>query len=472
MVGEDRPCLRGTLDGMRAGHWIAVAAAPLVIYVLLLSRPQLDHHWENHPAHFWIVLTAALIATVLAWGVMSAAQRRRDARLLLISFGFIVSASFFALHALATPGVLLGKNAGFELATPVGLLLAAVFAACAAVELEGRRADAVLRAAPLIVGLIGTIVVVWAVFSLGEIPPLADPLAEEELNGWQLVLASLGVAFFGIAAFGFLRIHRRRQERFVLAFALAFALLAEAMVVIAWARNWQFSWWEWHLLMLGSFVLIAFVARAEWHEERYSAIYLDETLAGAKEVTVVFADLAGFTSFSEEHDADEVAAMLNTYFGRIIPLLERAGGDIHQIVGDEIMVVFAEGRPSHEERGARAGLLVQRTASRIAQDHDDWPRFRVGVNSGVVHAGLVGGATGHRKYGFVGDVINVAARLQAEAPIGGVLISEATFRGLASRAIVEPVPPLRVKGKREPVIAFVLHRIERGDPNGSVHSVG
>ena len=87
----------------------------------------------------------------------------------------------------------------------------------------------------------------------------------------------------------------------MLAFALAFVLLAEAMVAIAWARNWQISWWEWHVLMLGSFLLIAFVARAEWHQERFSALYLDETLAGAREVSVVFADLAGYTRFTERH---------------------------------------------------------------------------------------------------------------------------------------------------------------------------
>ena len=100
-------------------------------------------------------------------------------------------------------------------------------------------------------------------------------------------------------------------------------------------------------------------------------------------------------------------------------------------------------------------------ADRIAHGRDDWPRFRVGVNSGEVHAGLVGGARGHRKHGFVGDVVNLAARLQAEAPVGGVLIGEDTFRRLGGRAVVEPLPPLRVKGKEEPVRAYVLRRVER-----------
>jgi class 3 adenylate cyclase len=445
-----------------------VAVAPLLLLVVLLARPSLDGAWENHPAHFWLVLTAALVATALGLSVTGAARKRRDARLLLISLAFVASAAFFGLHALATPGVLLGPNAGFELATPVGLLLAAAFAAAAAVELGPGRADVVLRCAPILVGALVAVVGVWAVVSLAELPPLDDPLAAEQLDGWQLVLAALGVGLFGVAAFGFLRLYRRRPERFVLALALAFVLLAEAMVVIAWAVNWQLSWWEWHILMLSSFLLIAFVARTEWHEERYSALYLDETLSSARELSVLIADLAGYTAYTERHPPDEVAAMLNAYFGEIIPLLERAGGDVHQIVGDELMVLFGkdESVRDHAYRASRAALVLQRVAGRVAAGRDDWPRFRVGVSSGEVHTGVVGAARGHRKHGVVGDVVNLAARLQAAAPVGGVLISEATFAGLGARAAVEAVAPMRVKGKRDPVRAYVLERLVMRTPEG------
>jgi class 3 adenylate cyclase len=444
---------------MRTGTWVAVAAAPLLLLVLLLARPAVDGAWENHPAHFWLVLGAALVATALGFSVTTAARRRRDARLFLISLAFIVSAAFLGLHALATPGVLLGPNAGFELATPVGLLIAAGFAAAASVELDSGQADRVLRWAPGILVALGALVLVWAAVSLAELPPLHDPLLDEQLDGWQLLLAALGVALFGVAAFGFLRLHRKRQERFVLAFALAFVLLAEAMVVIAWARNWQLSWWEWHILMLASFLLIAFLARAEWHEERFSALYLDETLAGAREVSVVLADLAGYTEFTETRAPDEVAAMLNAYYERIIPVMERAGGEVHQIVGDELMVIFGKDAAvsDHAFRAARAALVLQRVAERTAAEHDDWPRFRVGVSSGEVLAGVVGATRGHRKHGVVGDVVNLAARLQAAAPVGGVLIGEETFRELGAQAVVEPLPPMRVKGKREPVTAYRLH---------------
>ncbi|HEY6113310.1 MAG TPA: adenylate/guanylate cyclase domain-containing protein, partial [Gaiellaceae bacterium] len=199
----------------------------------------------------------------------------------------------------------------------------------------------------------------------------------------------------------------------------------------------------------------------EWHEERFSALYLDETLAGAREVSVILADLAGYTEFTERHAADDVAAMLNDYYGQIIPLMERAGGEVHQIVGDELMVIFGKDASvsDHALRAARAALVLQRVAQRTAAEHDDWPRFRVGVSSGEVHAGLVGATTGHRKHGVVGDVVNLAARLQAAAPVGGVLIGEATFRELGGRALVEPTAPMRLKGIRDPVNAYLLHQL-------------
>ena len=149
----------------------------------------------------------------------------------------------------------------------------------------------------------------------------------------------------------------------MIAVTVAFALLAEAMIVIAWARNWHASWWEWHLLMLGSFLLIAETARAEWHEERFSALYLDQTLAGARDVSVLLADLSGFTSFAEAHEPEDVTAMLNAYFGAIVPLMEGERGEVHQIVGDEVMVIFNKqgDTPDHPVRAARAALTLLRT---------------------------------------------------------------------------------------------------------------
>jgi adenylate cyclase len=439
----------------------AAGLAPLGLLVLLLAAPDADRRWESQPAHFWLVLAAASLSLGLGYAVSMAARRRRDARLFLISLAFMASAGFLGLHALATPTVLLGKNAGFELATPVGLVVAGALAAASTLELRPSHAAAVMRRAGMLIGGLAALLFVWGFVSLAEWPPLDEPLAVEELDGWQLGLAVAGVALFGLAALGYLRLYRRRRAGFVFAVALAFLLLAEAMIVIAWARNWQLSWWEWHVLMLLSFGVIAVAAQSEWHEERFSALYLDETLAGAKEVSILFADLAGFTPFAERSSPDDVARMLNTYFDRIIPLMEDLGGEVHQVVGDELMVIFnkAGDQPDHAAVAARAGAALQDAAEEVAREHPDWPRFRAGVNSGDVLAGIVGGRRGHRKHGVVGDTVNLAARLQSEAPVGGVILGAETVRRLPPGAVVERLPDLRVKGKAEPVEAYVLRSL-------------
>lgn len=445
----------------RAATVAAAVLVPVALLALVRWRPALDARWENHPAHFWLVLAAAAIATSLGYAVAVAARRRRDARLFLVSLAFLSGAGFLGLHALATPGVLVGPNAGFELATPVGLFLGSLFVAASALDLSPRASRWLTAKARPILGALFAVMVLWGVVSLVEAPPLNDPLQRETLEGWQVALATLGVLAYGLGAVGYLRLYRRRRARFMFAVAVAFALLAEAMVVVALATNWQVSWWEWHVLMLAAFALIAVAARQEWHEERFSAMYLEQTLAGTEEVSVLFADLQGYTSFSEGTPDAEVARTLNTYFGRLIPLMEELGGEVHQLIGDAIMVVFnkAGDQPDHALLAARAGLALQRTASRVAEREPDWPRFRVGVNSGPVAAGVVGSERGYRKHDVIGDTVNLAARLESIAPVGEVVIGRGTYERLPADAGVAELPALEVKGKRESVTAYVLHSL-------------
>ena len=91
--------------GVPSGAWILLAL-PLAGLALLLTRPELDRHWEHHPSHFWLVLLTAAVSVVLAYLTNIAAGRYRDARLILVSLAFLASAGFLGLHALATPGVL------------------------------------------------------------------------------------------------------------------------------------------------------------------------------------------------------------------------------------------------------------------------------------------------------------------------------------------------------------------------------
>lgn len=234
-------------------------------------------------------------------------------------------------------------------------------------------------------------------------------------------------------------------------------MLAEAMVAITVAPNWHYSWWEWHVLLLAAFVLVAWGAQQSWHEERFSSLYLEETVAGHRELSILFADLKGFTTFSEGHDPSEVTAMLNEYFTVAVPaVVRRHGGDVDRIIGDALMVTFNKrgDQPDHAMRAARAGLAMQEETARIAAKHGGWPRFRVGINTGMVSLSLLG-SEGGRTHTVIGDAVNVASRLEGQAPVGEVAVSADTLARLPG-AQAEPLGALELKGKGEPVQAYVL----------------
>jgi len=437
---------------------LVVMLAPLAILWTVKAAPNLDKEWEHLPSHFWLTLTAGLLAMILGYSVTTAARRRRDARLLLISFGFIAAAGFLGLHALATPGVLVDNNAGFEIATPVGLLLGGLFVAASAQTLGEEASARLLKSANVLLGALLALMAVWAIFSLAGIPPLAESLAPERVDLFQTAVGGAGVILYAAAAWGYLKLYRERRARLLFALTLAFALLAETMVVLAFGLNWRVSWWEWHVLMFAAFLLMSLAARAEWYEERFATIYQEQTLLGPREVSIVFADLQGYTSFAESHAPDEVVRMLNAYFERLVPLMTDMGGEVHQIIGDAIMVTFNQygDKPEHALLAARAALALQQVGTEIAGRGDGWPRFRTGVNTGPVIAGVVGGERGHRKHAVVGDPVNLAARLESSATVGEVVIGEDTYVRLPPGAEVQEMEPLQLKGKSKPARAYRL----------------
>jgi class 3 adenylate cyclase len=460
-----------TARAREGGHPARVAVAlgglvllPIALVVLLRLVPGIDQRWEQRPAHFWLVFATAAVSVGLAISVTEAGRLRRDARLLLIGLAFLVSAGFLGLHALATPDVIVsGRNASFVFATPIGLVAAGALAAASAFEYSHRSSLWIVERARVLVGLVIALLVVWGALSLASLPPFSDTVQPTNASAWLGVVAGVGVLLYAVAAAAYLRVYLRRGSRLAFVVAFAFGLLAEALVVVVVAlpTSWRLSWWEWHALMLIGFASIAGAAWSEWREERFSALYLDETLRGVTEVSVLFADLVGFTPFCETRPPDEVHEMLVTYFGRLTPLLSQDfGAEVHEFVGDQIFAIFnkAGDVPDHGARAARAGLALQRAASEIAAEHPDWPRFRVGVNSGSVIAGVVG-ERGHRVHGVFGDTVNLGARLEGQAPVGGVVVGEATYRLLPEGAEVEPLRDLRLKGKSEPVTAYVLRAV-------------
>ena len=446
----------------RAAFTALLLAVPLAGLFLLLGVPELDVAWEHQPSHFWLVLVSALLSFLLGFLMAEAAARRGDARVLLVALAFLAGSGFLALHALATPGVLLaGKNAGFQIASPIGLLIASGFAGASALPLGDDWARAVLRERRLLLLSVGVALAVWAVIALGTLPPLDEAITPEAARGPLLALWAVGMVLYGYAAFRYARLYARRRAPVALAVASAWVLLAEAMLAIAISRNWHVSWWEWHLLMLLAFALVVRSVWAEWKREGSSAevfadLYEERTLGREEDLSVLFADLQGFTSFAERTPPDKVRAMLDAYFSAAAPVIQDEAGELVQTVGDALLAVFLG--DGHETRAARAALRFQETCAMLPDRQPDWPRFRVGVNSGEALVGLVQ-APGARSFTPTGDVVNTGARLEQQARAGEVVVSGRTRAALGEEAVVEDLGELPVKGKELPVRAFVLRAL-------------
>jgi class 3 adenylate cyclase len=114
-------------------------------------------------------------------------------------------------------------------------------------------------------------------------------------------------------------------------------------------------------------------------------------------------------------------------------------------------------QPDHARRAARAALGIAGASESVAHGRPDWPRFRVGVNSGPAVVGNVG-AEEQRSFAAIGDTTNLAARLQAAADPGQVVVGATTASELGGATLV-PLEPLDLKGKSEPVEAYLLVRL-------------
>lgn len=529
------------LTSQRVAALVVVLALPLLGLLLLLAVPELDGRWEHHPSHFWLVLVVAMINVVLGAATSEAAARRGDPRTFLVSLALLISAGFLALHALATPGVLLdGPNTGFALATPVGLLLASGIAAASGRSDADRsvtlRAQRRLRAAVVL------LLAAWAVASLAGVP-LLDVPPPDELPLALRVLAVIAVVLYAYGAAHYLRLYRERRRMLLLAVAVAWVLLAEAMIAIVFARNWHVTWWEWHVLMAAAFGVIFLAARKEYRREgtvagAFSGLYeeraltfvdrrssealeaftramraneplgpvrerlLDVGLTGDRitaleqsaaalrqvddllhgyvgsqladklsvepelaelggheaEVSVLFADLVGFTSFSEARPPEDGMELLNTYWAAVVPaIVDEYGGFVERFAGDGILVIFNTlgDQPDHALRACRCALFIQRETGRIAADHDGWPLFRIGINTGPAVIGNVGAAQ-RRNFTVIGDTANTAARFEALARPGRVLIGAATYEHVRDEVAASSLGAQVLKGKADPLDVFEL----------------
>jgi adenylate cyclase len=180
-----------------------------------------------------------------------------------------------------------------------------------------------------------------------------------------------------------------------------------------------------------------------------------------RQVTVLFADLSGFTALSERLDPEEVRAFQNVLFEMLARTITRYDGFVEKFVGDAVLAVF--GAPvAHEDDPARAceaalqileggAALGRQWAQRLGQP----VALHVGIHTGPVVAGHLGGAAGEA-YAVTGDAVNTTARLLAAAPPGTILVSAATRALVHHRFAFEPAGELALRGKAEPL---TVHRL-------------
>jgi adenylate cyclase len=179
-------------------------------------------------------------------------------------------------------------------------------------------------------------------------------------------------------------------------------------------------------------------------------------------VTVLFADVKGFTTLSERLSPSEVQDLLNEYLHEMTDVIFRYNGTVDKYIGDGIMAVFGAPRlpdepenDMHAHNGVSAALEMQEAQKRLVDKLDPDKNFsiRIGVNTGVAYTGFFG--TKHRlEYTAIGDAVNTAARLETAAEPGSVFIGEATYEKVDGAFEVQEIGELQLKGKERKVRAY------------------
>jgi predicted ATPase/class 3 adenylate cyclase len=185
-----------------------------------------------------------------------------------------------------------------------------------------------------------------------------------------------------------------------------------------------------------------------------------------KTVTVVFSDVVGFTALSETLDAESVRQVMSLYFDEMRRVIGRHGGMVEKFIGDALMAVF--GVPElHEDdalRAARAAAQMRAALSDLNEQlRASWGitiASRIGVNTGEV----VTEESPVAQRLATGDAVNVAARLEQSATPGEIFLGETTYRLVRDAVVADSVPPLTVKGKSSPLLAWRLHDVKPEAP--------
>jgi adenylate cyclase len=184
-------------------------------------------------------------------------------------------------------------------------------------------------------------------------------------------------------------------------------------------------------------------------------------------VSVLFTDVRGFTSYSEEHDPEQVVEALNQYFDIATRHIAEHGGYVDKFIGDAVMGVFGVpvAREDHAEQAVRAAMEMQEEFAKRAEETGNamLARIGIGINTGYAVSGNIGSQE-KLEYTVIGDAVNVASRLNGLAAAGETIISVTTRDAVPAPLDLEKRPPQKVKGKAEPIATFRVKGIKGPPP--------
>ena len=260
-----------------------------------------------------------------------------------------------------------------------------------------------------------------------------------------------------------------------------------AIVAFTTAMQWAdaFSWPRWTFVVFGftaSATLLWYTRRAvrqafvdlkrrESLSRLVAPKVVDAILAGRESglrptrrvVTVLFADIRNFTSYSESRDPEDVLRFLDDYFGHMTQVVQGHDGSVNKFLGDGLMALWGapEARKDHAVHAVRAALDMQKVMREInghrEADGDPPLRVGIGVHTGEVAAGMLGSSS-QSEYSVIGDAVNLASRIEGLTKEHGaeVLVSEATWMLLGDRFTGERVGEVEVKGRRGRVVIYTV----------------
>ncbi len=442
------------------GAWsLTVAAAiaiPLGLLGYLLIPPASDVRLDDAVLHFAVTTNVSLIAAAVSIAVMRAALDARHWPSVLVALGFMSLAGIFAVHGLATPGVLM--RGGLREIIVAAAILAFATAALWQPALVSDMVEAMTGYS-----------VTSAYGGYGGTALQADPLWVVAVSG-TTVLLLLFSAFRQSADFARSRLPTHA------ALAIAFLFLAEAQVAMVLGAVYGLVFWGYHALMAAATILAIGALFLELDRRRglerfLPPIVVERVVAGdqlslegqRRTATILFTDLRGSTALAERATPEAAVATVNAYLRAMARAVIDEGGILDKFTGDGLMAIF--GAMSDPAAGAaaaaRAALRMRRDIAAVNAERQARGEpvlgYGVGINTGDVVLGAVG-LPERSDYTAMGDTVNTAARMESLTKDLGadVIVSEATAAHLDGTVSLRPLGSAMVKGKTAPVAVFSL----------------